>query len=112
VEPLRLQLPAAHDGVVAMDRLGRVALGDLGRLDVWWLGGYGGGVFLPLRDGSAGTTTYGGGRHLLDTIKGADLAARPADWWSTWTSPTTRPAPKTRAGRARWPRRATGSTRS
>jgi uncharacterized protein (DUF1684 family) len=73
VEPLRLQLPTADDGVVAMDRIGRVTLGDLGRLDVWWLGGYGGGVFLPLRDGSAGTTTYGGGRYLLDTIKGADL---------------------------------------
>jgi uncharacterized protein (DUF1684 family) len=73
VEPLRVQLPTADDGVVAMDRLGRVTLGDLGRLDVWWLGGYGGGVFLPLRDGSAGTTTYGGGRYLLDTIKGADL---------------------------------------
>jgi hypothetical protein len=73
VAPLRLQLPTADDGVVAMDRLGRVTLGDLGRLDVWWLGGYGGGVFLPLRDGSAGTTTYGGGRYLLDTIKGADL---------------------------------------
>ena len=24
-----------------------MALGELGRLDVWWLGGYGGGVFLP-----------------------------------------------------------------
>lgn len=73
VEPLRLQLPTADDGVVAMDRLGRVRLGELGRLDVWWLGGYGGGIFLPLRDGSAGTTTYGGGRYLLDTVKGADL---------------------------------------
>ena len=73
VEPVRLQLPTAHDGTVAMDRIGRVTLGDLGRLDVWWLGGYGGGVFLPLRDGSAGTATYGGGRYLLDTIKGADL---------------------------------------
>ncbi|MCU1619263.1 MAG: uncharacterized protein JWR41_1269, partial [Modestobacter sp.] len=45
----------------------------VGRPDVWWVGGYGGGVFLPLRDGSAGTATYGGGRYLLDTIKGADL---------------------------------------
>ncbi|SNS50961.1 hypothetical protein SAMN04488107_2804 [Geodermatophilus saharensis] len=73
VEPARLQLPTADDGVVAMDRIGRVTLGDLGRLDVWWLGGYGGGVFLPVRDASAGTTTSGGGRYLLDTIKGADL---------------------------------------
>lgn len=42
-------------------------------LDVWWLEQYGGGLFLPLRDGTAGETTYGGGRYLLDTAKGADL---------------------------------------
>jgi uncharacterized protein len=68
-----LDVPTAADGVIPMDRIGTVALGDLGRVDVWWIGGYGGGVFLPLRDGSAGRTTYGGGRYLLDTIKGADL---------------------------------------
>ena len=68
-----LDVPTAADGVIALDRIGTVALGDLGRVDVWWIGGYGGGVFLPLRDGSAGRTTYGGGRYLLDTIKGADL---------------------------------------
>lgn len=46
----------------------------LGReLTVYRLGGYGGGLFLPFRDGTAGTSTYGGGRYLLDTIKGADL---------------------------------------
>jgi hypothetical protein len=68
-----LDVPTADDGVVALDRIGTVAVGDIGRLDVWWIGGYGGGVFLPLRDGSAGTATYGGGRYLLDTVKGADL---------------------------------------
>ncbi len=71
--PQRLELPTADDGVVPLDRIGTVGLGELGRLDVWWLGGYGGGVFLPLRDGTAGRTTYGGGRYLLDTVKGADL---------------------------------------
>lgn len=71
--PRRLELPTAADGVVPLDRMGTVALGDSGSLDVWWLGGYGGGVFLPLRDGTAGSTTYGGGRYLLDTVKGADL---------------------------------------
>jgi uncharacterized protein (DUF1684 family) len=69
----RLQLATAADGVVLLDRIGTAGLGELGRLDVWWLGGYGGGIFLPLRDGSAGGTTYGGGRYLLDTVKGADL---------------------------------------
>ncbi len=68
-----LDVLTAADGVIPMDRIGTVALDDLGSLDVWWIGGYGGGVFLPLRDGSAGRTTYGGGRYLLDTIKGADL---------------------------------------
>jgi uncharacterized protein len=69
----RLEVPTADDGVVRLDRIGAVTLGPVGTLDVWWVGGYGGGVFLPLRDGSAGGTTYGGGRYLLDTIKGADL---------------------------------------
>src|SRR3954471_13854315 len=72
-EPGRLELPTETDGVVPLHRIGTVALGPLGPVDVWWLGGYGGGLFLPLRDGSAGRTTYGGGRYLLDTIKGADL---------------------------------------
>jgi uncharacterized protein (DUF1684 family) len=69
----RREVPTAADGVVPFERIGRVRLGDLGRIDVWWLAGYGGGVFLPLRDGSAGSGTYGGGRYLLDTVKGADL---------------------------------------
>jgi uncharacterized protein (DUF1684 family) len=71
--PRRLELPTVTDGPVPMDRIGTVTLGAQGAVEVWWLGGYGGGVFLPLRDGSAGRTTYGGGRYLLDTIKGADL---------------------------------------
>jgi len=46
----------------------------LGRdLTLFSLSGYGGGLFLPFRDGTAGTETYGGGRYLLDTVKGADL---------------------------------------
>src|SRR3954471_22131880 len=72
-EPGRLELPTETDGVVPLHRIGTVALGPLGPVDVWWHGGYGGGLFLPLRDGSAGRTTYGGGRYLLDTVKGADL---------------------------------------
>ncbi|MGI8625981.1 MAG: DUF1684 domain-containing protein, partial [Geodermatophilaceae bacterium] len=53
----------------------RIQLGDLGSLDVWWLAQYGGGLFLPMRDGTAGRGTYGAGRYLLDTAKGADLGA-------------------------------------
>ncbi|TFV49431.1 DUF1684 domain-containing protein [Blastococcus sp. TF02A-35] len=72
-EPLRLEVPTAADGVVPLDRIGAVDLPGVGRLDVWWVALYGGGVFLPLRDGTAGGSTYGGGRYLLDTVKGADL---------------------------------------
>jgi uncharacterized protein (DUF1684 family) len=42
-------------------------------LDVFWLDQYGGGLYLAFRDATSGETTYGGGRYLLDTIKGADI---------------------------------------
>ena len=42
-------------------------------LELDWLESYGGGVFLCFRDATSGTQTYGGGRYLLDTVKGADL---------------------------------------
>ena len=42
-------------------------------LELDWLEGYGGGVFLCFRDATSGTESYGGGRYLLDTVKGADL---------------------------------------
>jgi uncharacterized protein len=44
-----------------------------GRLAIWWLEQYGGGVFVPFRDATAGSSTYGAGRYVLDTAKGADL---------------------------------------
>lgn len=45
-------------------------------LSLYWLDAYGGGVFLPFRDATSGDETYGGGRYLLDTVKGADLGHR------------------------------------
>ena len=42
-------------------------------LPVYWIEGYGGGLFLPFRDGTSGQETYGGGRYLIDAIKGVDL---------------------------------------
>ena len=39
----------------------------------YWLEGYGGGVFVPFGDFTNGNETYGGGRYLLDSTKGADL---------------------------------------
>ena len=71
----RLELDTGADGVTALAPVGRVELPAAvgGSLDVWWLEQYGGGLFLPLRDGTAGRGSYGGGRYLLDTAKGADL---------------------------------------
>jgi uncharacterized protein (DUF1684 family) len=60
--------PARRFAAVEFDLHGRRC-----RLDVFWLLDYAGGLFLPFRDASSGTETYGGGRYLLDTAKGADL---------------------------------------
>lgn len=76
VEPAgqqRLEIATDTDGDVGFDRVGTVQLGDLGRLTLWSLRGYAGGLFLPVKDALAGSGTYGGGRYLLDTAKGADL---------------------------------------
>ncbi|MDP9073478.1 MAG: DUF1684 domain-containing protein [Actinomycetota bacterium] len=73
VPPARIEVPTGTDGIVGFERIGRVTLGTLGSLDVWWLASYGGGLFVPVKDALAGTKTYGGGRYLIDTVKGADL---------------------------------------
>ena len=60
------------------DRIGTLSFscpGGEGRLALWWLDAYAGGVFVPFRDHTAGSTTYGGGRYLLDSAKGADLGS-------------------------------------
>ena len=74
-EPHHLDVETGTDGVVPFDLLGVVRIPDVGSLDVWRLASYAGGIFLPVRDGLAGTPggTYGGGRYLLDTVKGAYL---------------------------------------
>jgi hypothetical protein len=68
------------DGVVPFQRAGRFDIPGLGSLDVWWLGSYGNGIFVPLRDATAGHATYGAGRYLLDTVKGADLGRDGHSW--------------------------------
>ena len=73
VPPKQLDIRTGTDGIVRFDRIGCVRLPGGGDLDVWWLGCYGGGMFVPVKDGSAGSATYGGGRYLIDTVKGADL---------------------------------------
>jgi uncharacterized protein len=56
-------------------RFARIRFGEDASLDLYWLETYGGGVFLPFRDGTSGHETYGAGRYLLDTVKGSDLGA-------------------------------------
>jgi uncharacterized protein (DUF1684 family) len=75
-----LYLPAGGDGEVRLlpfaetDGL-EAALG--GELTLYWLGGYGGGAFLPFLDATSGHETYGGGRYLIDSIKSADHGTTP-----------------------------------
>ncbi|MGH3655446.1 MAG: DUF1684 domain-containing protein [Micromonosporaceae bacterium] len=72
-EPTRIEVPTATDGVVPFVRVGTLRIPELGSLDVWWLDSYGGGIFVPVRDPNP--ETYGGGRYLVDTVKGADLGS-------------------------------------
>jgi uncharacterized protein len=76
-EELTLNVPTS-EGVTPMDRVGCLRLPPPldAVVDVWWLRQYGGGLLLPLRDGTAGQSSYGGGRYALDTAKSADLGGR------------------------------------
>jgi len=71
----RWDVQTGTDGIVPFQRLGSVSVPGVGDLDVWRLTTYGGGVFLPVRDEGCGRPGggYGGGRYVLDTVKGADL---------------------------------------
>jgi uncharacterized protein len=76
VEPGVFEVELEHDGLLRMRRFGAIHVPLAGQtltLSLFWLLGYGGGVFLPFGDTTNGDTTYGGGRYLLDTIKHADL---------------------------------------
>jgi uncharacterized protein len=74
-----------EDGTVRYRRIARLAT-PYGSLTLYWTLGYGGGLFLPFRDATAGGETYGAGRYLTDTIRSP--APRAASW-----SPSTRSAP-------------------
>jgi uncharacterized protein (DUF1684 family) len=75
-EPMRIDL--GRDGAISLTAFAQTkGLAERvgGELTLYWIGGYGGGVFLPFKDATAGAETYGAGRYLLDTIKGADLGS-------------------------------------
>lgn len=75
--PSRIELPAGTDGLIPFELFGVVEAPSIGQLGVWRLASYGGGLFIPVKDASAGAVagTYGGGRYLIDTVKGADLGS-------------------------------------
>jgi uncharacterized protein (DUF1684 family) len=85
-DPPPIELPASGDEPFTFKRIGVVRLsGPLAgeTLSVFWMEGYAGGLFLPFRDATSGSETYGAGRYLLDSAKGADLGGDPAsgDIW-------------------------------
>jgi uncharacterized protein (DUF1684 family) len=87
-------------------RFARLRFGDGLSLDAYRLETYGGGVFVPFRDATCGAESYGAGRYVLDTVKGADLgggdgalvldfnfAYNPSCAWDDrWACPLTPPA--------------------
>ncbi|HEY3334563.1 MAG TPA: DUF1684 domain-containing protein [Candidatus Limnocylindrales bacterium] len=76
-----VELPNSGTESPAFDRLGVVRLAlpaGEATLPLFWMRGYAGGLFLPFQDATNGAETYGAGRYLLDTAKGADLGGDPA----------------------------------
>lgn len=74
-----IALPHSGEGSTPGHAVGTLALplpGGTVTLTLYRLDQYGDHLFLPFVDGTAGTETYGGGRYLLDTAKGADLGSR------------------------------------
>jgi uncharacterized protein len=74
-----LDLPRSAMGPsMPYHRIGWVSFtvaGSAARLAVYWLDEYAGGIFIPFRDATSGTESYGGGRYLWDSAKGADLGS-------------------------------------
>lgn len=73
-------LPVSGGGTMAFTRFGAVTVPFVDgprRLELFWMDGYAGGLFLPFRDATNGVETYGAGRYLLDGAKSADLGGNP-----------------------------------
>lgn len=75
---LAMELPNSSADTLSFRRVGAVGLpfpdGE-GRLSVFWMAGYAGGLFIPFRDGTNGRETYGAGRYLVDAAKSHDLGS-------------------------------------
>jgi uncharacterized protein (DUF1684 family) len=69
------RIATSNEDAIAFTRFGHVGFEAGGvplSLEVYWLEGYGGGLFVPFAEPTSGDETYGG-RYLLGTIKEADL---------------------------------------
>jgi hypothetical protein len=79
VEPLpseAVRIGSSGEAPIAFERFAVARFSVAGSeqaLELYSLTAYGGGLFVPFRDETSGHETYGGGRYLLDTVKGADL---------------------------------------
>lgn len=76
----RASLPLSSGGDMPLVRIGTISVPfSVGprTLSVYWLDDYAGGLILPFLDATNGVETYGAGRYLLDTAKGADLGGDP-----------------------------------
>ncbi len=76
VENETLFMNLGQDGEICLIRVARVEFelsGVDSQLSLYWISVYGGGLFLSFRDATNGSQSFGGGRYLFDTIKGADL---------------------------------------
>jgi uncharacterized protein (DUF1684 family) len=105
VEAATIEIAGSADSVTRFSRFAVAQFGEHA-LELYWLDAYGGGVFLPFRDQTSGRETYGAGRYLLDTVKGADLgggddslvldfnfAYNPSCAWDdSWACPLSPPA--------------------
>jgi uncharacterized protein (DUF1684 family) len=82
VEPAereRLEIATSGEKPYSFTRFARTRFelaGEQQSLDLYWLDGYGGGVFLSFADATSGAETYGACRYLIDTVKGSDLGER------------------------------------
>jgi uncharacterized protein len=74
-----LDVPRSGEGAaMPFSRIGWVSFSVDGtpcRLAVSWLNEYAGGIFIAFRDATSGRESYGGGRYLWDSAKGADLGS-------------------------------------
>mgnify|MGYP001549928636 CR=1 FL=1 len=74
-ERVTREIATSGEHPYSLRRLSRVIFMLYGEnpIDLYWLDGYGGGLYLCFADATSGSETYGACRYLLDAVKGSDL---------------------------------------